>query len=258
MDADAPAYLVEAEDPLVRQAYEWAVVDEGYDLAEDPDDAVIVSIGGDGSILYNTHRYGDPTLLPVRYGDSVGKRCTVEPDEFRDALHALADGEYEVEEYRKLAAYDETGEKVRDDLEALNEIGMHHVEPNKTAMFSFAVDDPYRDIRMDVETVRGDGVIVSTPFGSTGYFGTIMRGTDLEDGFEEGVGVALNNPIDWDRPDGVVLTEEAEVTFRVLDKHHKSTAKLYADIEDPYEPDVGEEITVRPSDTVVEVLDPDL
>lgn len=251
-------FHVEAEDPTVRQAYEWTVVEEGYDLAEDVEDAVIVSVGGDGSILYNTHRYGDPTILPVRYGDSVGKRCTVEPEEFVDALHALDEGAYEVHEHHKLGAYDEDGEPLRGDLEALNEIGMHHVEPNKTAMFSFTVDDPYKDIHMDMETVRGDGVIVSTPFGSTGYFATIMRGTDLEDGFEHGMGVALNNPIDWEKPDGLVLTGYSEVTFRVLDKHHKSSAKLYADIADPYEPDVGEEITVRPSEKTVEILDPDV
>lgn len=254
-------YLVEAENPIVRQAYEWAVADAGYDLAETPDDATIVSVGGDGSILYNVERYGDPTILPVRYGDSEGRRCTVEPEEFRDALHAVDDGRYDVHSHRKLAAYDETGEKLRDDFEALNEIGLHRQvtrdEPPRTVAFDLTLSNPEMGVERDIGPVQSDGLIVSTPFGSTAYFATVTAGTDME-GFDTGIGVALNN-VDKPRDlrSGFVLDESATVSIEIRDKDHKAPAYLFPDIKDGYEPAVGEEITIRPMERTVDILDPE-
>jgi NAD+ kinase len=55
--------------------------------------------------------------------------------------------------------------------------------------------------------IVGDGVVVATPFGSTGYYRSITRGI-----FRVGLGVAFNNTTE--QVDHMVLAEEAEI--RVL------------------------------------------
>lgn len=271
------AYLVEAEDPAVQDAFSDRVEDAGYALSDDPDDAIVVSIGGDGSILYNAEQYGAPTMLPVRYGDSLGRRCTVEPDRFEDALQAIDDDRYDVHEHAKLSAYGDDGEMVRDEFLALNELNLHHHPGNQTAQFRFTVTSP-TDATVDtlpdeyitetpdgpavtVDNAQADGLIVATPFGSTAYYEVITG-----ESFDEGYGVALNN---FDRPrtlnantnpaldaSRLRFEEDGEARFALLDKDHKASALLYADGQDPYEPAVGEEITIQATDRTVDIIDP--
>lgn len=255
-------YFVSAEDKEVQRDYEERIQEHGLDVSGSPGDSVLVSIGGDGSILYNVSVYDSfEAILPVRHGDSAGNRCTVDETEFEEAIRALEDENYSEREERKLSAYDKQGDEIGGDFSALSEIGFHHTQPNRSALFSFDIEDPEIGFSYSQEAVQGDSIVVSTPYGSTGYFETITEG----DSFEKGLGIGFNNFIEDKGTKGIVLTEKGEISFQILDKDHKSNAKLFPDIadsrtpelRDPYEPEVGEEITVKLTDEIVKFLEPE-
>jgi NAD+ kinase len=64
----------------------------------------------------------------------------------------------------------------------------------------------------------GDGLLVATPFGSTGYYQSITGGC-----FRTGIGLALNNPMTWQGH--VVVSEATVITVEVL----RGPAVLVAD-----------------------------
>lgn len=103
----------------------------------------------------------------------------------------------------------------------------------------------------EFERIIGDGVLVATPFGSTGYYRSITGGT-----FSEGLGVAFNNvhtPVDT--PRYVLLSEGGVVEVEMLESEHASSAVLTRDNDgDTYELSVGEEIEIRAADETVELL----
>lgn len=256
-------YFVSAEREEVEEYYENRILESGLDITGSPEDSVLVSVGGDGSIMYNVSVYdGMDAVLPVRHGGSAGNRCTVDEIEFEDALEALERGDYRCNSRRKLSAFNEDGEELTEDFSAIGEIGLHHTRPNSSAMYSFEIEDPELEFSYSGEGVQGDGIVVSTPFGSTGYFQTITGGSS----FEEGIGVALNNIIQDPGTKGFSLSESAEVKLRLPEKEHHSPARLFPDIareeadmlRDPYEPEIGEEVTVRLTDRTVDLLEPDI
>lgn len=256
-------YFVSAEKEAVREDYKSKIADFGSDITDSPEDAVLVSVGGDGSIMYNVSVYDDmEAVLPVRHGGSAGNRCTVDESEFEEALRALERDDYRIDSRRKLSVFDEDGEELAGDFSAIGEIGLHHTQPNRSAMYSFEISDPEIGFSYSRDEVQGDGIVISTPFGSTGYFQTITGGSS----FEEGLGVAFNNTIRDPGTKGLSLSGSAEVRLRVPEKEHRSAAKLFPDIaredsevlRDPYQPETGEEITVRFTDRAVELLEPDI
>jgi NAD kinase len=59
-------YFLSAADDPIEKDYAELLEAHGYRVTETyDDDAVLLSLGGDGSILYNSRRYEEPTILPV-------------------------------------------------------------------------------------------------------------------------------------------------------------------------------------------------
>lgn len=252
-------YFVSAEDETVQEKYEDKIRGYGQEVVEGPEDAVLVSLGGDGSILYNVSVHEDfEAVLPVRIGDSEGNKCKVNETEFEEAIEALENDEYVRRTEQKLSAFDQYGDELTEDFSALSEIGFHHTQPNESALFSYQIKDPELGFSYEKQ-VQGDSIITSTPFGSTGYYNTITH-----DSFEEGLGVSFNNVIEDKGTEGIVLTEQAQIKFNIQNHEHKSNAKLFPDLanndkpelRDPYQPETGQQITVRFTDEFVDFLDP--
>jgi len=249
-------YFLISNDARREERWERELDDRGFDVTDEYDpDAIVVTLGGDGTILYAARTHPDPTILPVRAGDSVGERTHLETDQVLDALDRLErDGidRSAVVEHRKLAAYRD-GDQLRGGFDALNEISLHHSSPVLAAVFSLRIRD--RGECHEFERVIGDGVVVSTAFGSTGYYRAITGGR-----FFEGVGVALNNvhtPVD--APSYAVLSADGVVGIELLESEHASSAILTRDNDDEtYELTVGESIQIRQSEASIGILRPAL
>jgi len=247
------SYFVISNDSGDRDRWKGALEAHGYDVVEEYDpDAVVVTLGGDGTILYAARTCPEPTILPVRTGDSKGDRTQLEVDELLSALEAIETGqsgeEYTVVEHRKLAAYQD-GRKLRGEFTALNEISVHHASPTLAAVFTARIHD--RGETHEFERIMGDGLVVATPFGSTGYYRSITGGW-----LTDGLGVAFNNVhTPASTPDHVSVSEDAVVEVEVLASKHASGTVVSRDEDDEaYELDVGLPIEIRQSDDAVEIL----
>ncbi|NJE05483.1 NAD(+) kinase [Thermococcus sp. M36] len=127
---------------------------------EDFDVDFIIVIGGDGTILRVEHRTRkDIPILGVNMG-TLGFLTEVEPHETFFALSKLLEGDYHIDERIKLRTY-LNGENTVPD--ALNEVAILTGIPGKIIHLRYYIDMGLAD------EIRADGLIVSTPTGSTGY-----------------------------------------------------------------------------------------
>ncbi len=133
---------------------------EGITLAgigERCDLAIVV--GGDGTLLRtarNLARYDVP-LLGVNMG-RLGFLVDVSPDAMLSTLEEIFSGHYE-EERRSLLLARVDGEQAT----ALNDVVIHKWNSARMIEFETYIDGTFVDVQ------RSDGLIVSTPTGSTAY-----------------------------------------------------------------------------------------
>ncbi len=137
-----------------------------FDLIYDeevPD--IVISIGGDGTLLYAFHRYTsrlDKTAFVGIHTGHLGFYADWVPEEIEKLVIAIAKTPYHVVEYPLLETiirYQHGGKETR--YLALNESTVKSVEG------TFVMDVDIRG--QHFERFRGDGLCVSTPSGSTAY-----------------------------------------------------------------------------------------
>lgn len=124
---------------------------------EDMDVDVLITVGGDGTILRSLQRTDAP-ILGINAG-ALGFLTEVTEPYLHTGIERLLSGDYFVEERIKVAT------KVSEErlYDATNESVIHTAHVAKIRHFQVYVDD---QMAMDV---RADGIIVSTPTGSTCY-----------------------------------------------------------------------------------------
>ena len=129
----------------------------GADVA-DPTDLALV-LGGDGSILTALRAYsgrGVP-VFALNYG-AIGFLATVEPHSIDEALACAFDGRFELLELPGIAATVDGGEQW-----AVNDVSVHRRQSQRVAELGYSIMDD------TLGEVRCDGLVASTPVGSTGY-----------------------------------------------------------------------------------------
>ena len=166
---------------IERYGFDWAVNEEAAECIEQfiertitpeqrygqsvgniTDDAVMVCYGGDGTLLEGVHRLGGRQLPVV--GINAGRLGFLTSDSrtgLKRLFAALGEGELRFEE-RSLIEVEGDLPSNNDTPLALNEFS---IQRNGAGMLSVEI---YVDEKM-VATCHGDGVIVSTPTGSTAY-----------------------------------------------------------------------------------------
>ena len=134
----------------------------GYKVVTTPDEAnIIASIGGDGEFLQalrNTGFKQDALYVGIKRSNEDGLYCDFELDDIQGMLNAMNRDEIEV---RKFPTID-VSINGQSGLQCLNEATIRS-SIIKSIVMDLYIDDEY------FETFRGDGLIVSTPTGSTGY-----------------------------------------------------------------------------------------
>ncbi len=151
--------------PLVDRAHEGALLAEAEFYDAFPEKAqLIIVIGGDGSVI-EASRYAierDIPILGVNLG-KVGYLSEVEPDGL-SALDRLVNGEYRTEEKMLLSVVCKAdGELKVSDRLAVNDVVISHND------FLGIADFRVENSHGDRVKYRADGIIVSTPAGSTAY-----------------------------------------------------------------------------------------
>ena len=145
---------------------------------------VIICYGGDGTLLSAERRWPGIPKVPIR-NSRRGNRCIAHP--VSAVLERVAQGKLVRTEYMKLQCTVRHADEAEPSFQlmAMNEINVHMGRINSAVRFKMWLNDnPYGQGR----EILGDGLVVSTPFGSTAYFSHITRGV-----FHAGIGIAFQN-----------------------------------------------------------------
>lgn len=133
-----------------------------FTIIDDPHDAnIIASIGGDGAFLQAVRKTGfrqDCLYTGITRSDEAGLYCDFSLENFDEMLHSFVHEELEVRRFPVINV-DINGET---EFNCLNEMSIRSTII-KTIVMDVKIDDKH------FETFRGDGLIVATPTGSTGY-----------------------------------------------------------------------------------------
>jgi NAD+ kinase len=172
----------------------------------DKNPEVVISYGGDGTLMKAEHRY--PGIPKLYLKNSRVAKLGHQTKENNDIVNHLVRGAYSIEEVMKIELH------IRGDvLIGLNDIVIHNENPRHGIRYSIEIDSvPLRG------EIIGDGVVFATPLGSTGYYRSIT-----DSSFEVGIGVAFNNSTE--QSDHMVLKENRTIRIQIT----RGPAVCYAD-----------------------------
>lgn len=134
------------------------------ELVEDKPN-VIISYGGDGTLLSAERKFPGIPKLPIR-DSKVCKKCSNHTTEV--LLEALGQGKINFQEFPKLEA-----KSGSEDILAINDIVVRNTTPMHALRFRMFKNS--EAVKPDV--IIGDGVVATTPFGSSGYYASVTRTT---------------------------------------------------------------------------------
>lgn len=162
----------EAVEQLARASFRVSIIDnvEAPDFGSQPpavpdDTEIVVVLGGDGTILRAAElvHCTDVPILGVNLGH-VGFLAEFESFQMSEAIRRIADHDYSIDE-RMIAHADVwlPGSDAPIEDWALNDITLERADRGKMVELSIRVDG------VEMSSFGCDGVIVSTPTGSTAY-----------------------------------------------------------------------------------------
>lgn len=119
-----------------------------------------ICLGGDGTILRLIHRYPQITapLLGINLG-SLGFLADIPESEIYPSLQKVLDGRYTLQNRMMMEGVSSN----QDSCFAINEIAIHRAQNQCLIDLAIYVDGAY------LNTFSADGIIISTPSGSTAY-----------------------------------------------------------------------------------------
>ncbi|HKK13421.1 MAG TPA: NAD(+) kinase [Gammaproteobacteria bacterium] len=125
---------------------------------------LVIVVGGDGTLLNAARTLADAgvPVAGVNLG-RLGFLVDVSPDEMCDRLDEIFRGEYIEEERTLLHASVQRGGETVSESDALNDVVVHKWDIARMIDLETSVDGRF------LNTHRADGLIVSTPTGSTAY-----------------------------------------------------------------------------------------
>jgi NAD+ kinase len=178
------------------------------EYSEDNPDLVIC-YGGDGTFLIAERVFPGVPKIFLKGSEISLKGSDIE---IRKALELYIKGSYEIEEIKKLKATQKGLLETRE-LVGVNDIVIRNSLPTEAVRFKLKING--NEIQ---ETLLGDGIVVSTPYGSGGYFSSITHKD-----FKKGIGLAFNNLTTSRKEE--ILKENGEIEVEII----RGPAVLVAD-----------------------------
>lgn len=172
-------------------------------VEKNPD--IVVCFGGDGTFFQAEAEF--PYIPKLILKDSrICKLCADTTP--RKAFLALKNRKYKKEAVPKLDAI--CG---KERLVAVNDIVVHNRDPRHAMRYCVWIDG----VSINTEII-GDGVVASTPLGSSGYYRSITDSV-----FETGIGLAFNNSTE--QADHMVLRDTRTIEIEIM----RGPAHVFAD-----------------------------
>jgi len=162
---------------------------------------IVITIGGDGTILQTLQKLEKPPPIFGINTGRVGLLTHATPENFENELEKTLNNELNIEEFMRIET------RVGDErLIALNEISLLSRSPAKLIGINVHVDN------QKVEDLRADGIIISTPIGSTAY--SLSSGGPVVDPYLNSILIVPVSPfkLGW-KP--WVVSSERKITVEV-------------------------------------------
>ena len=190
---------------------------------ENPD--VVITYGGDGTLIGCEHRLPGIAKLPMRDNRSCAK-CERHHD--RDVLARLTAGE--LRDFRLMKLEARTGDTT---VLGLNDILLRNSDLRSAVRFTVHVNG-----ERATDEVIGDGLVIATPFGSSAYFRSITNTT-----FRMGIGIAFSNCTEF--LNHMVVMPDDEIRVEIV----RGPAHLTADNSpELIDLESGDDIVIRRAD----------
>lgn len=177
---------------------------------------IIVAFGGDGTILSAARMIGRSRvpILGVNLG-KLGFMAEVSLDELESFIRDIVNGKHVTEERMVLKT---TLEKHSSEFFALNDVVIDNSSSSRLIHISVYVDDDY------LVSYSGDGIILSTPTGSTAY--SLAAGGPI---VVPGTGVIVIQPISPHSLSARTVIVPETSTIRIVVEHLSNEARITAD-----------------------------
>ena len=197
---------------------------------------LVITLGGDGTVLFaarNCVKYNVP-IFPVNFGQ-FGFIASVQPKDWKEELEAFLQGKSKIIQ-RSMANV----RVIHNDEEiycgnALNDL----VLSARSAATTISLD-VYYEMQLLCK-IKGDGLIVSTPTGSTAY-SAAAGGPILDPSLEAFVMTPINSFSLSSRP--IVLNQEGVLSISVAESRADGI-NLRLDGSKPVELSVGDTVLIR-------------
>ena len=128
--------------------------------ADDTD--VIVTLGGDGTLLRGARVAGNTPVVGINFG-RLGFLTTAGPGEVTECLERLASKDYTIEERALLNSMISSGEERSETYASLNDVVVHQGGVSRVIVLKVSLNGE------PVGQYSSDGIVVATPTGSTAY-----------------------------------------------------------------------------------------
>lgn len=201
-------------------------------VTSDPD--MVISYGGDGTFFRSEFSYPGVPKLYLKHS-YIGKLAIKKDNE--TILDHVARGVYNIVSKTKL---DITFNGKT--LTAMGDTLIHNKNPRAAIRTKVYLDNEL----LQEEDIIGDGILVSTQLGSTGYYKSITRSYFESD---DQIGLAFSNAID--QINHIVLQKRRVIKVLVT----RGVAQVFADNQEEYfELNNGDVLTISVSKATVQVV----
>lgn len=220
------------------------VVFESEQIEEQAD--LIIVVGGDGSLLNTARSFVDNNIpiLGINLGH-LGFLADVSVNNMAEIVAEILSGNFTKEERCLLSCQIEQDGKVLDQQLALNDVVVHRKETLKMIEFDVFIDGKF------VNNQRADGLIVTTPTGSTAY--ALSSGGPIMHPGVNAIGLVSICPHTMShRP--LLVPGGSEVVIRVKKSDEGATVSF--DGQTSLEIAPGQDIRVRQHGSFIHLLHP--
>ncbi len=208
----------------------------------------VIVLGGDGTLVRAARDLageGIP-LIGVNLG-TLGYLCELERKTVFDAIDRLFEDRYDIEHRMLLGGVGICGGKEQGETLALNDIVIHRAGMTQIMDLVVSVNGEY------LNTYSADGIILSTPTGSTGY--SMSAGGPIVDPKADLILITPVNSHDINSK-SIVVGADAVVTVKVAQRRAERDEEAWINFDGDriVHMHVGDELVVKKADKCTEIV----
>lgn len=207
---------------------------------------LILVLGGDGTMISTARMIGDAEVpvIGVNYG-GLGYLAEFRIEELFSALETIFAGDYKVERRVMLSVELKRGAELVTKNRVLNDVVM-----NKSALARIIEIETYLNEQF-VNSFRADGLIVSTPTGSTAY--NLSAGGPVIYPSMSAIVITPICPFTLsNRP--IVVPDDSVIEVRLMTENEDVALTLDGQVGFPLQ--AGDRVVIRKSDTTFNLVQP--